>query len=400
MIVNAGRIKMTADSGREVTRSRKEETTMCNLRSNQMRYYASTFEEAYGSHKHSVKEETTERDKSLPLPCEGDEEHPLPVETYERLKGRQPKAARVAPASRQEQMDQIREFVIRLRIYIMTLRQRIFGNTGIFRSMKGILGYYDSILGYPAESGGHLASSNDASVLYDASSGSKAVSVWSRKDRVTETYRESASVTFETVGQIQTEDGRTIDFTMQMEMHESYEERFEATAQNVEVIMTDPLVINLSDAPIGIADRTWKFDLDADGFEDELYSLSEGAGYLVYDRDGSGTIDDGTELFGAQTGDGFAELAAFDRDRSGWIDEADAIYSKLKVWVKNDRGEDRMVGLKEAGVGAIYLGSVAAQFAYRSETEHATQAAVRSAGFYLSEDGTAHQMAQIDFATK
>jgi hypothetical protein len=38
------------------------------------------------------------------------------------------------------------------------------------------------------------------------------------------------------------------------------------------------------------------------------------------------TRTNGAELFGARSGDGFAELAALDGDGNGWIDEGDAAW--------------------------------------------------------------------------
>jgi hypothetical protein len=69
-------------------------------------------------------------------------------------------------------------------------------------------------------------------------------------------------------------------------------------------------------------------------------------GFLVLDRDGDGTIDNGAELFGNYTalsggplvGNGYRALAAFDRPSAGGngdgvIDAADAVFSKLRVWI-------------------------------------------------------------------
>lgn len=42
---------------------------------------------------------------------------------------------------------------------------------------------------------------------------------------------------------------------------------------------------------------------------------------LSLDQNGNGEIDNGTELFGTKSGDGFADLARYDLDYNGWIDE-------------------------------------------------------------------------------
>ena len=42
--------------------------------------------------------------------------------------------------------------------------------------------------------------------------------------------------------------------------------------------------------------------------------MLNGSGYLALDKNGDGTINDGSELFGTRNGDGFADLAQYDED--------------------------------------------------------------------------------------
>ena len=140
---------------------------------------------------------------------------------------------------------------------------------------------------------------------------------------------------------------------------------FTASINSLEVesyIKTDPLMINL-DTDIGsVSDQKFFFDLDADGKEDEISFAGKGSGFLALDRNGDGKINDGSELFGTKSGDGFKDLAAYDEDGNGWIDENDAIFSQLKIWTKDEDGKDKLISLKDADVGAIYLGNADTQF--------------------------------------
>ncbi len=83
--------------------------------------------------------------------------------------------------------------------------------------------------------------------------------------------------------------------------------------------------------------------------------LKSGSGFLGLDSNNNGRIDNGKELFGTQSGDGFADLARYDSDGNGWIDEGDPVYARLKVWLKDASGADKVISLADAGVGAIYL---------------------------------------------
>lgn len=56
-----------------------------------------------------------------------------------------------------------------------------------------------------------------------------------------------------------------------------------------------------------------------------------GSGFLALDRNQNGVVDDGSELFGTQSGDGFAHLALYDQDSNGWIDANDPVFDKLRI---------------------------------------------------------------------
>ncbi|MCU0663597.1 MAG: hypothetical protein MUC50_14875 [Myxococcota bacterium] len=85
-------------------------------------------------------------------------------------------------------------------------------------------------------------------------------------------------------------------------------------------------------------------------------------------------MDNGSELFGPTTGDGFVELSAHDDDSSGWIDEADAVYDQLSVWTGRADAADTLRSLRQANVGAIAL--LSAKTPYTPETPSGEEAAV------------------------
>ena len=149
----------------------------------------------------------------------------------------------------------------------------------------------------------------------------------------------------------------------------------------------DPLVINLDTNIAQVSDQKFFFDLDQDGKEEEISSLKSGSGFLALDLNGDGVINDGGELFGTKSGNGFADLAKYDSDGNGWIDEADAIWEKLLIWTKDEDGNDKLYHLSELGVGAIGLGRTSTQFALNSEKDNSHNAMIRSTGIFLYENG-------------
>ncbi len=214
----------------------------------------------------------------------------------------------------------------------------------------------------------------------------------------TETYEESEVTNFETTGTVQTADGRQISFNLSVGMSRSFYSETNASILMERRPMIDPLVINLDDNVDSVSDQTFFFDLDCDGNLDEISSLNRGSGFLALDKNGDGEVNDGSELFGALSGDGFAELAQYDMDGNGWIDEADDIYDKLRVWSVDKDGNPKLFTLKESDVGAICLASAPTQFSINNEWNQ-TRAMVRSSGFFLREStGMAGSVQQIDLA--
>lgn len=195
-------------------------------------------------------------------------------------------------------------------------------------------------------------------------------------------------------GRVTTADGRQIDFDMSLQMSRT-EYSSESISLRAGAALKDPLVVNLQGAPVQLqGGQKISFDLDADGQLDSMARLAQGSAFLALDRNGNGQIDDGRELFGALSGDGFADLAAFDDDGNGFIDSGDAVFDKLKLWMPDEKGRGQLVSLADAGIGALSLKSVTGSFDLVAEGE--LQGQVRSTGMFLFEDGRVGSLQQID----
>ncbi len=212
-------------------------------------------------------------------------------------------------------------------------------------------------------------------------------------------YHEEQSLEYASTGTAITADGRKLSFNYNFAVSESFSREYESMVETAVRRCIDPLVINLDDCPTSINNQTFYFDLDGDGEEDEMHNLGGGAGFLALDRNEDGEINDGLELFGARTGDGFKELAEFDEDGNGWIDENDPIFTKLRIMTITENGEKELYGLKKSDVGAIFLGRVDTEFRHR-ESAGDVAALTRSSGIFLHEsDGHAGGVQHVDFTT-
>ncbi len=212
------------------------------------------------------------------------------------------------------------------------------------------------------------------------------------------TYTEDENTSFSSIGNVVTEDGRELSFEYSLTMSRSFvtEEISSATYLRD---MRDPLVINLDNSPSKLSDQKFYFDLDQDGVEEYICKLQSGRGFLALDKNSDGVINDGSELFGASTGDGFLELSLYDEDGNGWIDENDPIFDKLKIWAFDENGNGELYTLKSKGLGAICLKRVASQFSLNDSISNESRGMIRETSIFLYEDGRVGSVQHLDIAT-
>lgn len=213
-----------------------------------------------------------------------------------------------------------------------------------------------------------------------------------------ETYfEESEETSFSTAGMVKTSDGREINFNVNVGMSREFREYYREDLELASFTFCDPLVINLDTDVAQLEDQTFYFDIDGDGEQDEVSQLGAGSGYLALDKNGDGMINDGKELFGTASGNGFADLAEYDGDGNGWIDENDAVWDKLKIWTKDENGKDVLYTLADKGVGAICLQNASTDFT-RKGADGQTLGAIRNTGVFLYENGNVGTVQHVDVA--
>jgi hypothetical protein len=124
----------------------------------------------------------------------------------------------------------------------------------------------------------------------------------------------------------------------------------------------DPIVLDLTGNGIqltSLQNSTVHFDFAGDGFAERAGWVGPGSGILAIDRNGNGLIDNGLELFGSSTQDGFAVLETLDTNGDGKIDSQDADFGKLRIWRDlNQNGvtdDGELQTLAQAGITSISL---------------------------------------------
>ncbi len=209
-----------------------------------------------------------------------------------------------------------------------------------------------------------------------------------------ETRYEAEQTSFSANGVIKTADGKEINFNIGLTMSRQTLSQSSTSLRAGDAVTKDPLVVNFSGTAAQLTDTKFNFDISGDGTTQNVASLGSGSGFLALDKNNDGKINNGTELFGAKSGNGFADLAAYDQNKDGWIDEQDAVYRQLKVW---QGGSSGLTSLKDAGVGAIGLANQQTPFAIK-DSNNQLLGEVRATGVYVQENGKVGTVQQVDLA--
>ena len=202
------------------------------------------------------------------------------------------------------------------------------------------------------------------------------------------------SCSFNASGKVCLADGSTRQF----EVGYQNEQSSETTRFAGKMLLKDPLVLDLGPATTRLSPQSVAFDLDNNGSKESMRLPDAGSGLLFLDRNHNGSADNGSELFGPQSGNGFSELAKLDTDHNGWIDEADPAYQDLKLWQSGDQPGGKTQTLGEARIGALSTQSVSTEYGLAEKEEILGQ--IRASSVWLGEHGGAGSVRQIDLATK
>lgn len=204
---------------------------------------------------------------------------------------------------------------------------------------------------------------------------------------------ESERCSFAASGNICLADGSTRQFDVGYRMDRSEQSTHLGVAQ-----FKDPLALDFGEPTTRLSKDGVEFDIDGDGQTENLRLPMGNSAVLFNDRNHNGKADDGSELFGPRTGNGFGELAQLDGDSNGWIDSGDVAYADLKLWRLADDGTSGVESLTDAGIGALATASAETPFTIKENGEAVAQ--VRASSVWLGEHSGAGVVRQIDVGVK
>lgn len=227
-----------------------------------------------------------------------------------------------------------------------------------------------------------------------ASNGERPLLGWGMEYHSYKAHSEQESTSFKAAGIVKTADGKEINFSAEINMSRQFlsEQRVDIKAGDA---LKDPLVINFDGGAAQLTTNKFQFDIDSNGTKEDMSFVKPGSGFLALDLNHDGSVNNGKELFGPNSGNGFSDLAKYDSDGNQWIDENDPIYQDLRIWTKDAEGKDQLFALGQKGIGAIYLGNVKTDFSIKDDANQ-LQGKIRQTGIFLKEDGGVGTIQHVD----
>ena len=169
----------------------------------------------------------------------------------------------------------------------------------------------------------------------------------------------------------------------------------------VQVGIAAPIILDLDGNGVRTIDQTdsaTRFDWDGDGRGDVTAWVGKGDGFLVYDRNGDGTVSGADELSfvndraGAKSDlDG---LRAFDSNDDGQFSALDAKWTSFGVWA-DDNGDGKVDAGEMKSLGDLGIASIALAGQAVDQTWTWGQAITVNTGSFTLSDGTSRAFSDV-----
>lgn len=204
---------------------------------------------------------------------------------------------------------------------------------------------------------------------------------------------DSQSLNYSTSGTYKIND-KVFHSTFELSLSEQRTSMTEATIPAIS--LKDPLLLQFGPQAIGqLNGQKRDVDINSDGVIDSLPMFEGDVGYLVHDKNNNGRVDDGSELFGPQSGNGFSDLRTLDSNGNGFFDREDEAFSELKIWQVDASGSESWRNLADTDIHAINLAATSTPFNFYDKNDE-LQAKLTRTSVALTEQGKAYGVHQVD----
>ena len=161
--------------------------------------------------------------------------------------------------------------------------------------------------------------------------------------------------------------------------------------------LASPIILDLNGDGVQTLDinaTNGRFDLLNTGNAVRSGWISQGDAFLAIDTNGNDIIDDRSELFGGEVGEGFAKLASFDSNGDGQVDKNDTRFSELRLWQDRDSDHQTDAGELQSLIDAR-IAALSVSYQIRAEQQNGNWVLERSTA--TTADGRSIEMADAYF---
>jgi len=110
---------------------------------------------------------------------------------------------------------------------------------------------------------------------------------WQMSIQQTDIHFESEKVDFSSKGEVVTDDGRRIQFSLDMSLDRTFvsqtQKKTISNRWKEQINLIDPLVISLDGKTPALSDTRFEFDLNSDGKEETINFVNPGSGFLAFE---------------------------------------------------------------------------------------------------------------------
>ena len=170
---------------------------------------------------------------------------------------------------------------------------------------------------------------------------------------------ESATLTFHSQLSTDKAAGTSTDLTASINHVDRHDENPDNDHDFVHFEFGTPIALDLNGNGIQTlgVDEGVEFDILNTGIRVQTGWINGEDALLAVDNNNNGQIDNRSELFGGNAGEGFSKLASFDTNDDGFVDTNDDGFSKIEVWQDvNENGltdEGELVSLESRGITSL-----------------------------------------------
>lgn len=160
----------------------------------------------------------------------------------------------------------------------------------------------------------------------------------------------------------------------------------------------DPIVITIGKASASLRGDNIDFDIDGNGTNENMAVLGQNDYLLSLDKSKNGIIDNGRELFGPSSGNGFLELGFLDSNHDNKIDNSDMNFNNLRLLEFSSTKQQFLHTLSSKGVESIYL-STSKTITQLSDENGNLRAEITEKGTVKLGNNSAGVVQHLDFFT-